>query len=43
MCKIENVVSTTKFSDHFDLNNIESILDRAEYHKQKFPGLIFRM
>ncbi len=41
--KIENVVSTTKLSEHFDLNNIESILDGAEYHKQKFPGLIFRM
>lgn len=41
--KIENVVSTTRFSDHFDLNKINSVLDRAEYHKQKFPGLIFRM
>lgn len=41
--KIENVVSTTKLSDHFDLNNIKSILDGAEYNKQKFPGLIYRI
>lgn len=41
--KIENVVSTTKLSEHFDLNNIKSILDGAEYKKRKFPGLIYRI
>lgn len=41
--KIENVVSTIKLSDHFDLNDIKSRLDEAEYNKQKFPGLIYRM
>lgn len=41
--KIENVVSTIKLSDHFDLINIKSILDGAEYNKQKFPGLIYRI
>lgn len=41
--KIENVVSTIKLSDHFDLNTIKSRLDEAEYKKQKFPGLIYRI
>lgn len=41
--KIENVVSTIKLSDHFDLNTIKSRLDEVEYNKQKFPGLIYRI
>lgn len=41
--KIENVVSTLKISDHFDLNYIKSRLDVAEYNKKKFPGLIYRI
>jgi len=41
--KIENVVSTTKLSDHFDLNNIKPKLDGAEYNTQKFPGLIYKI
>ena len=41
--KIENVVSTTKLSDNFDLNDIKSKLENAEYNKSRFPGLVFRM
>jgi transcription initiation factor TFIID TATA-box-binding protein len=41
--KIENVVSTTKLSEHFDLIEIESKLEGAQYNKSKFPGLVYRM
>ncbi|TRZ88857.1 MAG: TATA-box-binding protein [Methanosarcinales archaeon] len=41
--KIENVVSTTKLSNHFDLIEIESKLEGAEYNKSRFPGLVYRM
>ncbi len=41
--KIENVVSTAKLSDHFDLIDIESKLEGAEYNKSKFPGLVYRI
>lgn len=41
--KIENVVSTAKLSDHFDLIDIESKLEGAEYNKTKFPGLVYRI
>jgi len=41
--KIENVVSTAKISDHFDLIEIESKLEGAEYNKSKFPGLVYRI
>jgi len=40
--KIENVVSTTKFSEHFDLDYIVSRLKGAEYNKPKFPGLVYK-
>lgn len=41
--KIENVVSTTKLSDHFDLIEIASKLEGAEYNKSRFPGIVYRM
>lgn len=41
--KIENVVSTAKISDHFDLIEIESKLEGAVYNKSKFPGLVYRI
>lgn len=41
--KIENVVSTAKLSENFDLIDIKSKLDDAEYNKSRFPGLIFRL
>lgn len=41
--KIENVVSTTKLSEHFDLIEIESKLEGAQYDKSRFPGLVYRM
>ncbi|MBE0521032.1 MAG: TATA-box-binding protein [Candidatus Methanoperedenaceae archaeon] len=41
--KIENVVSTTKLSDRFDLNDIKPKLEKAEYDKSRFPGLVYRI
>ncbi|MGI5990697.1 MAG: TATA-box-binding protein [Methanosarcina sp.] len=41
--KIENVVASTKLAEEFDLNVIESQFEGAEYNKQKFPGLVYRV
>ncbi|HII02756.1 TPA: TATA-box-binding protein [Methanosarcinaceae archaeon] len=41
--KIENVVASTKLAEEFDLTVIESELEGAEYNKQKFPGLVYRV
>ncbi|MBU4374834.1 MAG: TATA-box-binding protein [Euryarchaeota archaeon] len=41
--KIENVVSTAKLSDHFNLNDIKSKLEDAEYNKSRFPGLVYKI
>jgi len=41
--KIENVVASTKLAEEFDLNVIESEFEGAEYNKQKFPGLVYRV
>jgi len=41
--KIENVVASTKLAEEFDLIKIESEFEGAEYNKQKFPGLVYRV
>ncbi|KKG75416.1 hypothetical protein DU43_02610 [Methanosarcina mazei] len=41
--KIENVVASTKLAEEFDLTVIESEFEGAEYNKQKFPGLVYRV
>jgi transcription initiation factor TFIID TATA-box-binding protein len=41
--KIENVVSTVKLSPTFDLEDLKSNLENAEYNKSKFPGLVYRI
>jgi transcription initiation factor TFIID TATA-box-binding protein len=40
---IVNVVASTKLADAFDLLKIEAELKGAEYNKEKFPGLIYRV
>jgi transcription initiation factor TFIID TATA-box-binding protein len=40
---IVNVVASTKLADAFDLPKIETELEGAEYNKEKFPGLIYRV
>src|SRR5512136_2689400 len=40
---IENVVASTKLADAFDLHKIEAELEGAEYNKEKFPGLVYRV
>ncbi len=40
---IENVVASTKLAEEFDLIKIESELEGAEYNKEKFPGLVYRV
>ena len=41
--KIENVIASTKLAEDFDLTVIESEFEGAEYNKQKFPGLVYRV
>jgi len=40
---IVNVVASTKLADAFDLPKIELDLEGAEYNKNKFPGLVYRV
>ena len=40
---IENVVASTKLAEAFDLHKIEAELEGAEYNKEKFPGLVYRV
>ena len=40
---IENVVASTKLAEEFDLHKIEAELEGAEYNKEKFPGLVYRV
>ncbi|AKB83848.1 TATA-box binding protein [Methanosarcina barkeri 3] len=40
---IENVVASTTLAEEFDLQKIEAGLERAEYNKAKFPGLVYRI
>ncbi|MHC1632143.1 MAG: TATA-box-binding protein [Methanotrichaceae archaeon] len=40
---IENVVASTKLAEEFDLIKIENDLEGAEYNKEKFPGLVYRV
>jgi len=41
--KIENIVASMALSDHFDLLHISSSLENADYDKNKFPGLVYRI
>ncbi len=41
--KIENVVASMQLADEFDLEDISTKLDNAEYDKKKFPGLVYRV
>ena len=41
--KIENVVASTKLAEEFYLIKIEAEFEGAEYNKQKFPGLVYRV
>ncbi|RJS68867.1 TATA-box-binding protein [ANME-2 cluster archaeon] len=41
--KIENIVASMALSDHFDLQHISSSLENADYDKNKFPGLVYRI
>ena len=40
---VENVVASTKLAEAFDLHKIEAELEGAEYNKEKFPGLVYRV
>jgi len=41
---IENVVTSTKLAENFDLQKLmETGLEGAEYNKTKFPGLVYRI
>ena len=40
---IVNVVASTKLAEAFDLPKIETELEGAEYNKEKFPGLVYRV
>jgi len=33
----------TKLAEEFDLHKIEAELEGAEYNKEKFPGLVYRV
>ena len=39
---IQNVMASTTLAEDFDLPKIEAGLEGAEYHKTKFPGLVYR-
>ncbi|ATZ60787.2 MAG: TATA-box-binding protein [Methanosarcinales archaeon Met12] len=41
--KIENVVASMHLADGFDLKQIGTKLNNAEYDKKKFPGLVYRV
>ncbi len=41
--KIENIVASMTLADSFDLKHISSHLENAEYDKDKFPGLVYRI
>ena len=38
---IQNVMASTTLAEDFDLPKIEAGLEGAEYHKTKFPGLVY--
>ncbi|MCE8423393.1 MAG: TATA-box-binding protein [Candidatus Methanoperedens sp.] len=40
--KIENVVASTGIGVKLDLNEVISILDGADYNKERFPGVVYR-
>ncbi len=41
--KIENVVASTAIGAKLDLNEVPRILEGAEYNKERFPGVVYRM
>lgn len=40
---IQNVVASTTLAEDFDLLKLEAVLEKAEYNKAKFPGLVYRI
>jgi len=40
--KIENVVASTGIGTKLDLNKVISILEGADYNKERFPGVVYR-
>ncbi|SNQ61237.1 TATA-box-binding protein (fragment) [Candidatus Methanoperedens nitroreducens] len=40
--KIENVVASTGIGTKLDLNEVISILEGADYNKERFPGVVYR-
>ena len=41
--KIENVVASTAIGAKLDLNQVISVFEGAEYNKERFPGVVYRM
>jgi transcription initiation factor TFIID TATA-box-binding protein len=40
--KIENVVASTAIGVKLDLNQVISVLEGADYNKERFPGVVYR-
>jgi transcription initiation factor TFIID TATA-box-binding protein len=41
--KVENVVASTAIGAELNLNEVLRILEGAEYNKERFPGVVYRM
>src|SRR5659263_130268 len=41
--KIENVVASTAIGAKLDLNEVIRVLEGADYNKERFPGLVYRL
>ncbi len=40
--KIENVVASTSVGTELNLNEVISVLEGADYNKERFPGVVYR-
>ena len=40
--KIENVVASTAIGAKLDLNQVISVLEGADYNKERFPGVVYK-
>jgi len=40
--KIENVVASTAIGAKLDLNEVISVLEGADYNKERFPGVVLQ-
>jgi len=40
--KIENVVASTAIGTKLDLNQVITVFEKAEYNKERFPGVVYR-